>query len=360
MNRCMDKYVRPLDGFRGVSILLVLLAHLRIGYFGAGLGVDLFFVLSGFLITNILLKDIQANQTIDFKRFYWRRALRLLPALICMLVLAGILWPVTSPEAPSFTRSALAALFYFTNFETFFRSTVSIGSVAHTWSLSIEEQFYIVWPFLLLGLTRLVRGAREQARLVLILIVVLAVTRAFLYAAPSRLGYYFSTLARADSLLVGCAVALLLGHSKSVLEFWGTRRGAVVSWSCAAGLFLLTFHVRVYLPSMYYGLLTLIAVCGATLILHVVAAPNQFMARALSSGLLVQLGKRSYGFYLYHLPVFQYFDLWIDEGVSFILATILKLAVTTGIACASYRYIEVPCLNLRNRSCQTVTPAVTA
>src|SRR6266446_3777966 len=220
------KYCPALDGLRAISVLMVLAVHLKVTS-GGFLGVDIFFVLSGFLISNILLNELQAEHRINFLQFYLRRARRLAPGLFALLLLAGLLWRSTMGHE-SFLGAAIPALFYYQNWALCFKTLGSVGILAQTWSLSIEEQFYIFWPLLLVLLIRLVPDSRRAAVLVGVLTLGLAGLRTLLYCLNSPLGSYVSTLARADAILVGCIFALA-----KVLQcqaFWQGRKGTIIAW----------------------------------------------------------------------------------------------------------------------------------
>jgi peptidoglycan/LPS O-acetylase OafA/YrhL len=134
------RIIPQLDGIRCIAILAVMVFHASYGHFSGGfLGVDLFFVLSGYLITRLLWEEFQVTSTIHLKLFYAKRALRLLPALIVALALAGLLWP--NNDLTAWGIASTASLFYFANLVR-----ADMGCLAHTWSLSIEEHFYLLWP----------------------------------------------------------------------------------------------------------------------------------------------------------------------------------------------------------------------
>ena len=334
-------YQRALDGLRGVAILAVLLKHFQDVLPGGFLGVDVFFVLSGYLITQILLKDLETNNRIRFGNFYLRRTRRLLPALIGMLVLSGLVWNISS-SSYSFIRSAISVLCYYANWASSYRTLREMGPNVHAWSLSIEEQFYLVWPILFLIFLKILPGRKAVARMVFIAIGLLMVTRALLYNAESPLGGYFSTLARADALLMGCGFAIL-PHSTQE-EFWNGRKGKLVAWSCAFTLLAFCWGLKGISDFLLLGGFTVIAVYAAAVIMHVVSAPNGAMARALGSNWLVEVGKRSYGIYLYHLPIFMTFDHLIENGMNSDIANILKVALTVIVSWLSYKYLETPFL----------------
>ena len=187
-----------------------------------------------------------------------------------------------------------------------------------------------------------------MARIAFICVALLAITRAFLYHSGSFLGTYRSTLARADALLIGCGFALLPASVQ--MKFWNGRKGHLVAWSCAATLLVFTFRINNEADFLYLGGFTFIAAYAATMIVHVVFTPHGLMARALSKAWLVQIGKRAYGIYVYHMPVFMAFDVLCQRGMNFAAATILKLISTAVISWLSYKYLETPFLRRNSQS----------
>src|SRR5262249_10444122 len=209
---------RPwLDGLRGLAILMVLAFHCRL-LPGGSLGVDIFFVLSGFLITSLLVEEWERRGTISFKHFYLRRALRLLPAfLLTLLACAVAIWIWGSrEELATLGRESLVAICYISNWPALHQ--VGMPHLGHTWSLSLEEQFYFLWP-LLLWLMLWLRLPRRRLIAVLVAgIVACAVLRFTLYRlncvpgpekAANVLRLYMGLDTRADALLVGCVTGLL-------------------------------------------------------------------------------------------------------------------------------------------------------
>ena len=337
------------DGLRGVSILLVLSVHLRLIAprlsqmlpSGGFLGVDVFFVISGFLITALLLDEHVRCGGISLRSFYWRRALRLLPALAGILIFTGIMAAsLGSLSAPGLTPLRVASVFgYFTNWVRAYEPPQT-WFLFHFWSLSIEEQFYIVWPAVLLLLLRLKR--HHALYLVVIAISASAALKIILYltgATTTRI--YYGSDTRADSILIGCAGAMLLtfGYARTVR--------AIGSLAPAAAIILAAF---VYLSSdgfkpLYLGGFTLVAMCVLSVILYAVSTPTSKAVHLLSGSALVWIGKRSYGLYLWHWPMFEIARLMPSELLIMPLACILTFAAAT----LSFRFIEQPFLRLKGR-----------
>lgn len=203
------QYLPALDGLRGISIIAVFLFHLRVPGFGYGfIGVDIFFLISGYLITSLLLAEYDQCGAISLKNFYLRRALRLLPALAAMLVSVCI-WSVFA-ESPDYhlrnLKAAIIALFYSTNLVLGVYGFDYLGPYAHTWSLSVEEQFYVFWP---IALILMLRRGWSRRRIIAGLLIVIACLVAFhLYANFSDSPrMHRLAVSRPEIILIGCAFA---------------------------------------------------------------------------------------------------------------------------------------------------------
>jgi peptidoglycan/LPS O-acetylase OafA/YrhL len=345
--------VPALDGVRALATIAVLLFHnarttidIPLPEFHQGdawrggfLGVDVFFVLSGFLITTLLLREHDATRRIEFRRFWSRRARRLLPALFVLLLIEALLarYVFTPVTASRLRGDALGTLFYFENWRL---ATGSSPVLSHTWSLSIEEQWYLVWPLLLALFLYLARG---QARRVLAPIAVLTVASAAECAAlftpvnHSSVRAHYGTDTRAQALLVGAALAVFL--------LWRpTIRGRllhVTAWVALAFLVWSFLAMRGGDPWLYHGGFLLVAVASAVLIAAAVQMPASAVGRLLASRPLVAIGLVSYGLYLYHMPIYR----WISTDRTQLEALpllFLRLAVTTAVAVASYHLVEKP------------------
>ena len=316
--------VRELDGLRGVAILFVLLAHSHFDWFPGGgiVGVHMFFVLSGFLITGILLRRGLTWH------FYKRRAVRLFPALALVLATYLALAPALGWEL----WEAAAVAGYVANWADTYQ-------LHYLWSLAVEEQFYVVWPLLLVGLARI--GKRFALAATITLLAGLHIERAYGYATGwdwNRI--YDGTDTVAVSLLAGCLLAQLRDLGWRVRP----RRAAVVAFGLlVAGVLTLTQHTDEGQAFLAYGGLTGIALAGAI----VIAAPPAF----LRDRLLVRLGTISYGLYLWHLLLINVgYELWRDvEPIAFAL-----LAVP--VAWASWRWLEEPLLR-RHQLTKNIAPS---
>nr|WP_320115707.1 acyltransferase [uncultured Desulfuromonas sp.] len=338
--------VAGLNGLRGIAVVLVFLFHTGVpGFSGAFIGVDIFFVLSGFLISVLLLQEYQAGGRIDFKTFYVRRVLRLLPALLFMLGVYLLLFIMASPDAATKIRhlqDAFLALFYASNWTRAFE----LGrpyTLGHCWSLSIEEQFYTLWPLVLLFLLR--RGTAMRISGVVGLVALSWGWRLWLLdhgASWDRLYNGFGC--RADMLLIGCLLACL--WNAGMLNPW--RRSVFFAPLLTALSFLflaaLAYKANWQSADLYLWQYTFVALAAAVIILDVLVRPNALAARILSQPSLVFLGVLSYAVYLWHYPVLHYCTL---QGIHGTAGTILTAAVTLGFALLSRYLVEKPALRLR-------------
>jgi peptidoglycan/LPS O-acetylase OafA/YrhL len=351
-------YRPSLDGLRGVSILAVMAYH--IGFIRGGfLGVDIFFVLSGFLITTVLMDEWARTGRISLGSFYARRALRLIPALVTLvvacdvavIVIARFYWPeVFGPVVFGMAYASVAALLYMTNWVVVSGQTLWI--LGHTWSLSIEEQFYLVWPLCLLALLHWVR--HRVAILALLLLGIgasLILKVAFVMANASLLRIFFGLDTRFDELLIGCVVGVLASWGL----FAGSRRssgmlGAAASAGAAIVLAFMLWRAGWREPAMLGGGMTAAAAAAGVLIADVTARPSGWLASALARQPLVGIGRISYGLYLWHFPfVYGCGALAVDGTPPDFPRAALAIVLTFLVAGASYRWIEKPMLRIKRR-----------
>ena len=340
---------RPeLDGMRGIAILLVLLHHAGIpSVHGGHIGVDIFFVLSGFLITALLWQEYEKYGRISLKNFYVRRLIRLTPALLLLLGSFGI-YTLATKSGPALVKSGQAIFYsalYLSDFALAFDFAV-LGSLEHTWSLAIEEHFYLLFPIALVLLIGKKWSRRAIFTLFGLLIVVIAVHRAFLWGPSSaevnRVFYGFDT--RADGLLVGCMLGLIAS--------WG-RLPSIRWFQALPGVLALFFAVLfVSWDSPYYAYGLPVINLSAALVLDFVLASR---VAWLNNKALVWVGTISYGLYLWHNLIF----ILVRERLTESPWGILILGSVVSIACAamSYYLLEKPCLKLKNRF--TTPPART-
>src|ERR1051326_5726554 len=272
-------YRPALDGLRGIAILAVLAFHTHhiFGWSilkGGNVGVDIFFVLSGFLITALLIEEWQGSGEISLKGFYWRRVLRLVPALLVLLAIlylfADVFLPVS--EAGDTRRSIPVAFFYASDFGLAFFQ-LRLGALQHTWSLAIEEHFYLVWPLFLVAALKFGSSRKRLVVITLSMAAASAVHRAVLHqlGAPSVRTYY-GIDTRADALLIGCAAGMCV--------CWGFLRAqSVRPLVIPAGVLIVTLMVATSYASsfMHLGGFALLATAAAAIIVWVMLAPSSYL-----------------------------------------------------------------------------------
>jgi peptidoglycan/LPS O-acetylase OafA/YrhL len=337
-------YRPALDGLRGVAILLVIGKHAFNWPRQGGLGVDLFFVLSGFLITSLLLEEGRGGGGVSLRRFYRRRALRLFPALATMLL--GYLAVMTAKgELGSAVRPLALAVTYTANIALAGDRHAMPAALAHLWSLAEEEQFYLVWPPLLLLVLRFRPRWIQQLTVSLIILVIL--DRARLGAAGVTLDrIYFAPDSHAEPLLIGCLFGLWQAQGlPAALKRPAMRRRLALASALsflAATVLLDRFWAALYATPLFT------VVCTAAAIVVLTAARDAGgVARLLRARPLVFIGRISYGLYIWHLPILAAFGASaLDAGfaVSAIAVTLALL-----IASLSYTYIELPFLRRKHR-----------
>ncbi len=351
-----------LDGLRAIAVTAVVIYHLGIEWLPGGfLGVDLFFVISGFLITTLLLTEVGVRGRIDFKGFYLRRARRLLPALVLMLIgTAIVVSTIATDVAEQFLRDLPGAALYVSNWwalgqEQSYFELIGRGNVlAHLWSLAVEEQFYLLWPVMLGGICW-VANRRGMSRRRLVLVVALggavastlwmswlSVSRGMpIEADPTRV--YFGTDTHAMSVLLGAALAAVWrpAHFRTVIPA-GARTAVigagVVGLAMTAWLFV---TVTEYTPWLYRGGFLLAAAVFA-LVIAAATHPGAPVGRLLDVAPLRWVGERSYGIYLWHWPIFLVTRPGVDIPWEGPLVDVGRVALTLGVAALSYRYVEVP------------------
>jgi peptidoglycan/LPS O-acetylase OafA/YrhL len=320
-----------LYGLRGVAVLLVVAYHCAPGHQfpnGGIVGVTLFFALSGFLITALLLEEAERTEAVSLLAFYRRRALRLLPALIVMLAIVGSVSIVAGQSSPG---DLAAVLFY--SADWWRASGHGLGvMLSHTWTLSVEEQFYFVWPIVFLAVRRsrrLLLGVSGTA-------VVLVVGRlVFAAAGGSENVVYFTA---GDALVAGCAVAIWM-HGRAFRRPL-TSSAVPVVLVALVGACLLRTPTAVTLAD---------AAVLATATVYIVARVR-LDAPILAWGPMQLVGRRSYGLYLWHLPVLHMVSgAMFAAGVGFWPTVAVALVATAAVTEASWRLVEVPFLRLKDR-----------
>lgn len=349
-------YLPGLDGIRAIAVLAVMIFHSALPFLPGGfLGVDVFFVLSGFLITTLLLQEVERTGRIRFGAFYARRARRLLPALFLVMAVSAALVVLFAPDAAGRLREDIvASTFYVTNWWNIFSDLSYFETMGrppllqHLWSLGLEEQFYLIWPAVLLFVFRKKGriGVRKVALIGAILSTLWMLILSFVMAAPtdtdpSRL--YFGSDTHAMTILIGAALATawrprslpkqLPPGPTMVLTGIGLTAFALMFWA------FLTVDDQS--AALYRGgFLFFAAIC--VLVVAVTTHPALGFARVLGTAPMVYLGKRSYGLYLWHWPIFLVLRPGVDIGWTGLPAFALQFAITLAAAELSYRYVEMP------------------
>ena len=359
----MYAYRPALDGVRALAVTAVLLFHGGVaaltGGFGRGgfLGVDAFFVLSGFLITSLLLTERAATGRIRLSAFWIRRARRLLPALLVLLVVVVLVYRAESEShALSLLRGdALTALAYVANWrmiyrgDDYFTQTSAPSPLQHTWSLGIEEQFYLLWPLIVAGLLAYLatRGGETHSRRTLLAICLggaaaSALVGALLYQPGDENRAYFGTDTRAQALLFGAALAVLISWpGRSIGGRWlrpALGAATVAAVIVVAGLWTFADGTASWL---YRGGFALGGVAVAVVLAHAVLFPETVTARVLAVTPLVWLGRISYGVYLWHWPLFLFVN-GERTGLHGLPLLTVRIGLTIVVAAVSYVLIEQP------------------
>ena len=351
-------YMPALDGVRAIAVSAVLVYHGNLGWFSGGfLGVDVFFVLSGYLITSVLLDARRANGgPLGLSRFYLHRARRLLPALFFMLAVVVAYTVIFLPhEAAKLRGDLFAALGYVQNWylifhqQSYFAAAGRPPMLQHLWSLAIEEQFYLAWPLILGLVLKFWRPSRIKLALgILAAAAASSLLMAALYrsgADPSRV--YYGTDTHISGLLVGAALAIFAPPWR-LRGKTGRMAPATLEIAGVVGLFAMVWcfvSVTEFDDALYRGGYFLFAFVAALVVVVAVHPAARLSHGILASPPMIWIGKRSYGIYLWHWPVYLVTRPGDDIPLTGIPLFLLRIAITLGIAAFSYRFIEMPIRN---------------
>ncbi len=356
MAAARGRYIPALDGLRAFAVLSVIAYHMGFTWAQGGLlGVTVFFVLSGYLITGLLILEFRSTGRIDLPQFWLRRVRRLVPAIITVIVATAALCTLFNHALLTKMRpDIIPSLFFFSNWWqifhdiSYFEALGAPSPLQHFWSLAIEEQFYLIWPVLLLGLFKAGTPEKPLRRGILVLALISVVEMALLYspeADPSRM--YYGTDTRAFSLLIGAWLAFqwpagLLGDDagaelprQTKMIFDGIGIAAFV------GLVLMVGLTNGFAPFLYRGGLLLCSVLTAIMI-AVIAHPMSMFGKLWASKPLVWIGKRSYGMYLWHYPILLLMTDRNSTSGPIWWWCLLELAIIFAVSAASYTFIENP------------------
>ena len=348
------RYIKGLDGIRAIAVIMVLAYHLKLALFKSGfLGVTVFFVLSGYLITGILISEVEEEGTIDLKNFWLRRIRRLVPAVMSMAVV--IIFVTAVVNRIIFTKGCkdfLASVLGFNNWwqifnkVSYFEAAGVPSPFTHCWSLAIETQFYLIYPLILLGIYKLVKSRGEGranrgllfAGVTLLLALISVILMIVLFDPQQDASrVYYGTDTRAFSLLFGALLAILWEYrmvprrlSASVNMFLGSVSFAV--------LLVMTIAINGssnfwYRGGQFFG--TILTV----LMVYAVSGRKTWLSRFLSNPVLKWMGDRSYSIYLWHYPI----NLLISKGIKASWwITLIEIVLSVVLAELSYRFIETP------------------
>ena len=348
------KYRSDIDGLRAIAVLPVVLYHVGVpGFAGGFVGVDIFFVISGYLICGMIDQDIRGG-TFSLGNFYKRRILRILPALFAMFAVSGVLAYVycLPVEFEDFSRSLASAVasisnVYFAGTAGYFDAPAETKPLLHTWSLGVEEQFYLVAPILMLLLYRF---APRRAKLLLAVAAVLSFAAAVAMSFRNTTFVFYLTPFRAWELALGALLAIKFIPAPATA--WGRNIAGSI------GLALLIGVIVLGSPSAPLLLMTGLAAIGSTLVIASSERGMSWAGRLLSLPPLVFVGLISYSLYLWHWPliVFQRTDaLFLPQSTA--MAKLAVVAASVGLAVLSWKFVELP---FRAMARETTKPAVFA
>lgn len=340
------KYIKEIDGLRALAVIMVLAYHLKMPFAKSGLlGVTVFFVISGYLITGILINEIEESGGVDLKNFWLRRIRRLLPAVLSMAVVMIFVSAVVNRVV--FTKGCndlLSAVFGYNNWWQIFRKVSYFENAGapspftHCWSLAIETQFYLIYPILLILLSKARNRGKIFAAVTAVLAMISVVLMGVLYSPdgdPSRV--YYGTDTRAFSLLIGALAAIQKEYHIIKVKLRG-KLWAVIGSISVLILIGMMMLISSYSSFLYYGGQAIVSVLAA-FVVYAVTVSRSLLNIILDSSILKWIGDRSYSIYLWHYPIIVLMSggkraaWWI---------VILEVVLSVGFAELSYRFIETP------------------
>ena len=359
-------YLPPLDGVRAFAVVAVMMFHGGLSFMNGGfMGVDVFFALSGFLITSLLVGEWRESLTIRLGAFWARRARRLLPALLLMLLFVAFFASVIVPKGTygALRLDALSTLLYVSNWHfilvnsNYFNETAAASPLLHTWSLAVEEQFYLIWPLVVLGVLHFTRNLKALFLLCCAAAIGSALWMDHIFGrAGSTNRVYLGTDTRSQCLFIGCALAVGLvlltqhSHAEGRLkqgELWRPAGAAGRTLCGLAGIAGAAGAIAIWVGTSetdafpYKGGFFLIGTATAAVILSAVGAPRSVVPRFLALPPIRYVGQISYGLYIWHWPLF----IWINHertGLSGYPLFVVRVLVTFGVAVASFHLVERP------------------
>lgn len=346
------RYIAGLDGLRALAIIAVIAYHLDITRISGGfLGVDIFFVLSGYLVTNLLIGRRKLRHKLDLSGFWLRRFRRLFPALICMLMVL-VAWTTLFDRSllQSLRGDVGSAMVYANNWRlifhqvSYFEQYSTPTPLIHLWSLSVEGQFYILWPLLLsLGL-RFTPKRIQMVTITLLLALASMLAMALLYQSgsdPSRV--YYGTDTRVFALLIGATLALIMPSTGVITNPTLRTRQAFewIGWLGLAIIVILLLQISEFDDFLYRGGFALAAVATAMVIIALVH-PFTWISKLFSLRPLRWIGMRSYGIYLWHYPIIVLTKPAVNTGAYNWKLAVMQVVASVILAALSYKYVEEP------------------
>lgn len=348
------RYITGLDGIRAIAVIMVLAYHLKLALFKSGfLGVTVFFVLSGYLITGILISEVEEEGTIDLKNFWLRRIRRLVPAVMSMAVV--IIFVSTVVNRVIFTKGCkdfLASVLGFNNWwqifnkVSYFEAAGVPSPFTHCWSLAIETQFYLIYPLILLGIYKLAKSRGEGrakrgllfAGVTLLLALISVILMIVLFDPQQDASrVYYGTDTRAFSLLFGALLAILWEY-RMVPRRLSASVNMVLGSVSFAVLLVMTIAINGSSNFWYRGG-QFVGTILTVLMVYAVSGRKTWLSRFLSNPVLKWIGDRSYSIYLWHYPII----LLISKGIKASWwITLIELVLSVVLAELSYRFIETP------------------
>ena len=348
------RYITGLDGIRAIAVIMVLAYHLKLALFKSGfLGVTVFFVLSGYLITGILISEVEEEGTIDLKNFWLRRIRRLVPAVMSMAVV--IIFVSAVVNRIIFTKGCkdfLASVLGFNNWwqifnkVSYFEAAGVTSPFTHCWSLAIETQFYLIYPLILLGIYKLVKSRGEGrakrgllfAGVTLLLALISVILMIVLFDPQQDASrVYYGTDTRAFSLLFGALLAILWEY-RMVPRRLSASVNMVLGSVSFAVLLVMTIAINGssnfwYRGGQFFGIILTV------LMVYAVSGRKTWLSRFLSNPVLKWIGDRSYSIYLWHYPIILLISKGIKESW---WITLIEIVLSVVLAELSYRFIETP------------------
>ena len=345
MRNLQERFINGLDGLRAIAVIMVVGYHLKLPIFKGGvLGVTIFFVISGFLITRLLLQELDSSNKIDLKNFWIKRFKRIWPALILMIMVTIIVCAIFNRVL--FTKAArdfVSSLFGFNNWYqifndiSYFDNGGAPSPLLHCWSLAIETQFYIIFPLIIILINKINKDKYKEVLSVVtgVLIVISTILMALLFdptGDPTRVYYGLDT--RAFSLLIGALLAIITNFNFSLKKVINDIIGIV----SLVVICIFVYKLAGYDSFLYYGGYVIVSILTALVILSILRK-NSLLSKVLSFPVLDWLGKLSYSIYLWHYPVI----ILISGGIkSSWYIMLLEIVVTLVLASLSYYLVEVP------------------